>query len=89
MSPSTHEGARENAVWLLYQLDAGMGAPLHELVIEHVLLITALLAQEHDRVDCCASAVEKETHSEGRESAQQAELALVPQLGRSLVLTYE
>ena len=33
MSPSMHEEAPENAVWLLYQLDAAMGAPLHLLVL--------------------------------------------------------
>ena len=90
MSTSTHERAPENAVWILYQLDAAMGNPLHEFVIEHALLVTALFlfGTSTQRYKRCAIAIEKETHSVGRECAQQAELALTPQFQRSVVLTY-
>ena len=78
----------------MYQLDAVMGAPLHELLIEHVLLVKALfgtraqpstpLRQRHRKGYPFKGQIERE-----RERAQQAELALVPQLPQSLVLTYE
>ena len=49
-SPSTHEETPENAVWLLYELDAVMGAPLHLLAF-HVYMCNSLLwhkVQEHN-----------------------------------------
>ena len=40
-NPSTHEEAPENAVWLLYQLDAVMGVPLHLLAL-HCFCVRAI-----------------------------------------------